>query len=275
MRARKTGQRLDGATLTSAGPACICGGRSYREVLAGSYNRLGRHGYAFAIIECKRCNLARTFPVPDPEQYLALADLRGDDDYSVSLAADVRSRVEGTRLLDVGCNTGNVVAAAIRCGFADAVGVDIDSQAIAAGQRMGRPVRDCALSDVVGEWDAIIANHVLEHIAEPHTFLREMHRLLAPHGRAFIFVPNFRGLMPRLMGERWMGWFADQHIWQFSPSSLERLVRDYTELRVVSLTSRGVIEPPSSGLKGHVKAGLAWSARRTRFGDQIELTLAR
>ncbi len=41
--------------------------------------------------------------------------------------------------------------------------------------------------------DAIVCNNVIEHLWEPATTLRELHRVLAPGGRLVVNVPSWRG----------------------------------------------------------------------------------
>jgi SAM-dependent methyltransferase len=41
--------------------------------------------------------------------------------------------------------------------------------------------------------DVIVCNNVLEHLWEPLTMLREIHRILAPGGSLFVNVPSWRG----------------------------------------------------------------------------------
>jgi len=45
---------------------------------------------------------------------------------------------------------------------------------------------------IEGGWDRIIAEHILEHLNDPISFLRECHRLLIPGGLLIVEVPNWR-----------------------------------------------------------------------------------
>src|SRR5262249_44250346 len=153
----------------------------------------------FRVHECRRCGLARTEPAPDPEQYESgyrptteSGHFSGalTDAYSEHLAAWVRARSAGTALLDVGCHVGNLVDAAARVGFASK-GVDRDPIAVRAGQAAGRPITKEALDGLTDEYDVVVANHVLEHVADPRSFLVQLERVTAEHGRVFIFVPHY------------------------------------------------------------------------------------
>lgn len=267
-------------------PLCHCGARDYTIAFAGSSSRLGLDDFRFEVAVCDSCGLARTLPVPDPEQYFEgysqstedgrfIGVVAGGDRHSAGNAAWVKERLRGPRLLDVGCHTGNLVAAAIELGL-DAEGIDLDPLATAAGRELGRPLRAASVAELRGtEYDGIVLSHVLEHVLELDPFLGDLERLLSPVGRVFVLSPHYRGLVPRLMGERWMAWFPSQHVWHFTPTTLRSAVELRSPLRVASCTTRGVLEPPSKGAKGAAKAVVSAVARAARWGDQVEAVLER
>jgi hypothetical protein len=94
--------------------------------------------------------------------------------------------------------------------------------------------------------------------------------VLVPGGLAFVYVPHYRGLIPRLMRDNWMGWFPQQHVWHFTPTTLARAVETTTRLRMTDCTTHGVIEPPSTGVKGAGKSAISAFSRSVGWGDGIE-----
>jgi SAM-dependent methyltransferase len=260
-------------------PACVCGATQYSPVLRGTYDRLLLHDYAFEVVRCNRCALARTLPVPDQRQYdsgYALTTEDGrfvgahEDGWSERTVRYVRRRAGGSRLIDVGCSVGNLVAAAKAHGY-EAVGIDPDCVATAEGRRLGREVRAGRIEDVAEEsFDVAVANQVVEHVLDVRGFFAALERVLAPGGYAFILVPHYRGLMPRLMRDHWIGWFPSQHVWHFTPTTLKHVAEGSSGLRLVEYTTKGVIEPPSAGLRGYVKAAVTACSHATGWGDEIE-----
>jgi 2-polyprenyl-3-methyl-5-hydroxy-6-metoxy-1,4-benzoquinol methylase len=259
-------------------PICFCGSRHYVKQLVGRYDRVLGGDYPFKVVCCAECGLARTLPVPDDSQYedgysVTTEDGRftgsDSDAWSENIADFIRASSGGRTLLDVGCHVGNLVAAARAREF-QAEGVDIDPIATAEGRRLRRAVRTRRIEDVTSTYDIVVLNHVLEHVVNLRVFLRHIDRVLAPGGHAFVFVPTYLGLIPRLMGERWMLWVPHQHVWHFTPRTLARTVTAATSLRASQITTTGSLEPPSSGLKGQAKAVLTAFARFTQRGDQIE-----
>jgi 2-polyprenyl-3-methyl-5-hydroxy-6-metoxy-1,4-benzoquinol methylase len=257
---------------------CLCGATSYDVLLRGAHDRLLRQSYDFTIVRCRSCQLARTLPVPDTTQYergcfLTTEDGRyvssGQDLWSEPIARYVRENASGSRLLDVGAHFGNLVAAASALGF-EAQGVDPDPVASRAAREKGRKVLTGTIEDVDGSFDVIVMNAVLEHVLDVRSFLARAARLLVPSGRAFIFVPHFRGLVPRLMKANWMGWAPSQHVWHFTPETLVSVVHQASSLRLAGYTTKGAIEPGSSGAKGLAKTCVTFFAQRANWGDQIE-----
>jgi 2-polyprenyl-3-methyl-5-hydroxy-6-metoxy-1,4-benzoquinol methylase len=177
-------------------------------------------------------------------------------------------RAPGRRILDVGCNVGNLVEAASRLG-ANAEGIDLDPIAIKQGRAQGRNVHARPVADQPGSWDGIVVNHVLEHIVDLRGFLRHLDRLTAPGGVVMINVPCHRGMVPRLMGDHWFAWAPDEHVWHFTPETLLRVVESTTSLRSVMVRQRGAIEPPSTGLRGAAKRLVAQVASAANRGDQV------
>ncbi len=89
------------------------------------------------------------------------------------------------RLLDVGCGTGELLAAALGRGW-DASGMDADpdmvhiAQDVAAGRVTCAALPDLPLPD--GSFDAVAANFVLNHVGDPRATLRELGRVTRAGG---------------------------------------------------------------------------------------------
>jgi 2-polyprenyl-3-methyl-5-hydroxy-6-metoxy-1,4-benzoquinol methylase len=271
------GEAAPRAALGSEAPSCACGARSYREVMSGTYRRGAKPAFRFSVIECVECGLRRSWPVPSPlvyEQGDAHSSARPSETsvWSDAIVRDVKSFVREGRLLDVGCNNGDTVAVALRAGF-DAEGIDIDPAAIAIGEAAGLPVRVAQLEEVEGVFDAILLNHVFEHVVDLRSALASIANALAPDGRCFVYVPNHRGLVARIMRENWSGWLPNEHVWHFSPATFRSVVAA-SALEIRRLTTKGVIEPVQ-GNHELAKRLVVGFSRAVSWGDQIEAVLAR
>ena len=69
------------------------------------------------------------------------------------------------------------------------------------------------------------SSHVIEHIADPRSFVREIYRILKPGGTAFIVTPNAAGLQARIYRKNWRLCIAD-HVILFSKKTLKRLLTE-------------------------------------------------
>ena len=118
------------------------------------------------------------------------------------LLADLPS---GSRLLDVGCGTGALVAAARGAGL-DAMGVEPDPEMAAlASEALGDEVVVGGLPDLpVADdgYDVVTAGFVLNHVDHPRAGARELARVAAPGG---IVRATIWGRVPPSQTVMWNG----------------------------------------------------------------------
>jgi len=107
----------------------------------------------------------------------------------LALAAPSRN----DRVLELGCGAGSLLDACKRKRApALAMGLDVNRAAVAlAGQVAPVALADAArlpLAD--GAFDAVIAQHLLEHFERPDEAVREWRRVLSANGRVAVATPN-------------------------------------------------------------------------------------
>ncbi len=182
------------------------------------------------------------------------------------------------RLLDVGCSIGTLVNQAKLLGFT-ANGVDLDSNAIKLGIKLGRAVSNDNLSSLSDcSFDIIVLQHTLEHIAAPYPFMEEIRTKLKPDGYLLISVPNYRCALVSTIAERWYGWQLNQHYLHYSPTAIETLIsKAHFKIIKVSMNSmdhelsmrdflKMSVKQKSLNL---VKLTIVFIANLFRNGDQI------
>jgi SAM-dependent methyltransferase len=112
------------------------------------------------------------------------------------------------RILDCGCGAGDnakilsdrgwcVTAVTIDPGEQEAAGQFCEEVYIADLEK-GLP------PDIDGAFDAVLASHVLEHLARPERLLHEVHQRLSPEGVLAVALPNiahYRQRVSRLRGQ--------------------------------------------------------------------------
>jgi SAM-dependent methyltransferase len=164
--------------------------------------------------------------------------------------------VVGGRFLDVGCGSGDMVAAMGRLGM-ESEGVEPSRYAATKAAEAGLKVTCALLHDAAfpdASFDAVSMFHVLEHTPQPVDVLRECRRILKPGGELVIGVPNFDSLVFALVGDGWIGLQLPSHVQHFSTSSL-RVAAERAGLAVGSIETESFPE--------HVEGELMnWFRRR-------------
>ncbi|MGH8516884.1 MAG: class I SAM-dependent methyltransferase, partial [Panacagrimonas sp.] len=140
--------------------------------------------------------------------------------------AYLRSGPEGAgRLLEIGCGHGERLQRLASCGWS-ASGVDFDALAVDTCRQHGLDVRLGRLEDQRFDpesFDAIVLNHVIEHVADPVRLLEECVRVARPGARLVMVTPNAGGALHRVFGRFWRGLEAPRHLRVFSGPNLTHM----------------------------------------------------
>lgn len=156
--------------------------------------------------------------------------------------------------LDVGCGTGEVLAAAKERGWSTTGVEPIAKEAAFAREQRSLDVITSTLEDSglpQSSFDVVAAFHVLEHMPQPTEFLRSTARWAKPGGHVVIEVPNF-GSRARLRSRQFNGWRhlrPLEHINHFTPATLEEALRR-AGLRPVAISAPTYTGPPQTPLEG-------------------------
>jgi SAM-dependent methyltransferase len=105
--------------------------------------------------------------------------------HTAELVLDAAGVRAGTSVLDVGTGPGTLAALAAARG-AKVTAVDPEPSMVSAASRLIPEVRLGALPELpfgAGEFDAVVANFVLNHVGEPAAGVRELARVAVPGGR--------------------------------------------------------------------------------------------
>lgn len=136
--------------------------------------------------------------------------------------------ISGGRLLEVGCGSGDALAFLDALGW-KTMGIEVDPTAAEVARERGLDVR---VGDIIshrfdGEsFDAIVMNHVIEHLHAPLAVLTECKRVLRPGGHLVLVTPNTSSWLHRVFGRSWMPLDPPRHLYLFSSQSLTRLVSE-------------------------------------------------
>jgi len=146
------------------------------------------------------------------------------DDQVFHLKRDSRPQ----RVLDVGCGSGDALWTLSELGW-ETVGVEFDAKAAEAARAKGLTVHVGDITEqnfADASFDAVTLSHVIEHLPDPHTTLRECHRILKPGGSLTMLTPNAGGLGHRIHKVDWMALDPPRHLNIYTVDSMKRLVAD-------------------------------------------------
>lgn len=110
---------------------------------------------------------------------------------------------EDSRVLDVGCSSGNFGHVLVHEKKCQVTGLDIDKDDIARAKKVLAKayVRNVELEplDDLGKFDVVVFADVLEHLLDPVAALNKVKLLLKPKGRIVFSIPNMAHASVRLM----------------------------------------------------------------------------
>ena len=115
-----------------------------------------------------------------------------------------RHPLEGKTALDVGCGAGLLAEPLARLG-ASVTGLDASADLIAVAQEhaqargLGINYRAGELAELNGQFDLITCMEVIEHVADPASFIAELAKRMAPNGLLILSTPNATGWSKLLM----------------------------------------------------------------------------
>jgi 2-polyprenyl-3-methyl-5-hydroxy-6-metoxy-1,4-benzoquinol methylase len=235
------------------------------------------------VSEARYLDSMREFDVPEGTQPAEGSQRRRFQQSERKLTQIVRRLNKSSpdvRLLDVGCSSGALVAAAQTLGFI-AQGVEPAPRAAAAAQAAGLNVREGLLEEAAypaESFDAVTLFEVVEHVREPLPLLKEAYRVLAPRGLVVIGTGNTASWTARAMGARWE--YLDiarhgGHVSFFNPWSMTLLAQragfriETIYTRNVRFANRG--ETAGSGYVWRKLLGelLGWPARVMSRGHDL------
>lgn len=145
----------------------------------------------------------------------------------VDLEAFYLDPVPGGRFLEIGCGSGDHLAAMRDLGW-QVQGVDADPAAVQAAQRRGLPVQCGTVQQLdapPASFDAIGLCHVIEHVDDPIEVLMACRKLLVPGGRLVLVTPNIASFGHARFGRHWLALDPPRHLRLYTCASLQATVQ--------------------------------------------------
>jgi len=136
--------------------------------------------------------------------------------------------LEGRRLLDVGCGTGEFAAHMSRTGW-KVTGVEPDPATADRARRLhGISVNhEGWLNTEADQFEVITMWHVLEHVHDLRPRVQRLQQLLLPGGLLVVAVPNPMSTDAYHYKQYWAAWDVPRHLYHFPPSMLRNFIESF------------------------------------------------
>lgn len=162
------------------------------------------------------------------------------------------------RVLEIGCGSGSRLAGFRAAGW-EVEGQEVDVKAAKAAQQR-YSIDVCVGSiDVINipdnTFDAIIMNHVIEHVHDPEKNMAHSLRLLKPGGKLVVVTPNINSVGHKYFGKSWRGLEPPRHIHIFSCNTLRKVAQNAGFCRCSAFTTMANAQVIASGSFELQKAG--------------------
>ena len=207
-------------------------------------------GKAFDIYECGECSLRFTQDGPDAQsvdQYYKSSDYISHSSTKKGLInrlyhlvrnitlqdkrrliLTVTQKQKG-KLLDIGAGTGAFMSHMRSSGW-EVTGREPDAQARANANelyKLNLLPPDGFYQIEPDTYDVITLWHVLEHVHDLHGYLEQLRKILKPHGKILIAVPNYTSFDASFYKGFWAAYDVPRHLYHFSPESMFQLMNKH------------------------------------------------
>lgn len=229
----KTYSSIPGVERLKTVPCLGCGSERSRAALRCD---------GFIFVRCRNCGLVYQNPQPVFDD---LRDRYGSDYFNYELSnernffglmrmglsdvnfSEVAAGIpQPHTFLDIGCATGMLIESMKGEGW-QGRGVDLCKESAEYGKThrgvdiFAGTLEEARFPD--SSFAVIHFSHLIEHVPDPRSFLKEVRRILRPGGYAVITTPNVGGFQARLFGTKWRSAIAD-HLVLFSKRTLPRML---------------------------------------------------
>jgi 2-polyprenyl-3-methyl-5-hydroxy-6-metoxy-1,4-benzoquinol methylase len=194
-----------------------------------------RYGVTLSLGRCHQCKFIQA-DGDEMAELFALYSQLDDPDYEAGretrqlqmrwlLDQALRAHPSASSLLDVGAGTGLMVIEAKKRKLA-AVGIEPGHSLVAGGRRtnclsdselLQGTIPHAALSE--DRFDLVCLIDVIEHVAEPVSFLRDAADRLSPGGLCMVVTPDVSSAAAKTLGKRWWH-FRLAHVGYFDAHSM-------------------------------------------------------
>ena len=127
-----------------------------------------------------------------------------------------------SKVHDIGCGNATALRYFGRLGFPGLSGNDphIETDTKVNGVE----IRKCEFSSISGTFDGIMLNHVIEHVPDPISLLKQIHLKLNQGGKILLRTPLVDSYGFNEYKQFWSGYDAPRHLHIFNRKGMEKLI---------------------------------------------------
>ena len=136
-----------------------------------------------------------------------------------------KRKLTGGSLLEVGCGYGYLLMEA-GCYFDLREGTDFSENAVKHASAYADTVYHGGIEKVPSKkhYDLIVSNHVIEHVYDPVSFLKNLAKHLKRGGTMVISTPDMGSFWRKMMGIRWPSFKIPEHVLYFDKYGLRHVL---------------------------------------------------
>ena len=217
----------------------LCGARSPKVLFAVDF---------VDIIECTSCGFRFPAKLPSPDElsrhydnaYSGTRFIKGqrvNAETNLNILRRLLPSLNGLRILDVGSGYGFLAKALNDISGTTCHGLEISQDLrIYAQENLGISVFS-DFSEITEIYDLVISFEVLEHIADPLSFMKAIVALLSDSGKVILGTDNFKSSSVLSMGPRFPKWIPQEHISCFTPMSIRLMLNNVPGIAIKSIST--------------------------------------
>lgn len=218
---------------------CLCQNTTFHPYIVYKNETVFKKYEGTIIGRCTKCRLLRTFNDKIKPTISQVETYETKNEEYKKEFRPILSVLQGRNIknvLDIGCASGILLSLLEQRGY-NVYGLEPNKEAyIQANKKFPRRIFYGTLrkfkKNNKKRFDAVIYNHVLEHIQNVAEEIELIKRSLTKNGLLIIGVPNTRSIIFSVRKKYWESILPDQHVWHFSDTYLTEYLQK-KELRLL------------------------------------------
>jgi 2-polyprenyl-3-methyl-5-hydroxy-6-metoxy-1,4-benzoquinol methylase len=200
------------------------------------------------LVKCSKCGLVFSKKIPTEQELIDFYKGYGRDDYlspiTIKRYQELLNEFEKYKktgnILDVGSGIGYFLEEAKKRGW-NVYGTEYTDEAISICEKKGINMQKGILNpknyDII--FDVITSFEVIEHINNPQEEIKNIYSLLRERGLFYCTTPNFNSISRLILKNKWNNIIYPEHLSYYTPSTLSKLLKDYS-LKPFKILTTGI-----------------------------------